>query len=506
MSCVEKIGKNPIAVRIVTNVVLMVSDADFIFSLLFMFSLFQTGQEDAMYLFFLMVVVLGVLVYFLGAVCIAPRQKHVIAKLVMKFLTDNPTECIAKDWYKNGASFKQVEPGHLVPDGMEVTICRASPVYPQNDGSQRNPKICDLDLSDPINREALRLGLAQWGLGEIWDAQERKNAWNCAEIKHGIPFFRLARFGFMSQPTPRDLGSILNMNALYSFATGAVQLIFGSVLLVTKFTSGDATPTSQIMMIVIPLGISTISLVLSIFNVVFDFAGKLADTECEKRMSDAILQKSAVELKNNKKKQERDHKRAIQKVEQDFREKLKVDPDSIKHGLWKDTEIQRLTQQYAMDTRTLDERNLTILEIELNGYRRKKNRVHQILMGKTVEVESQGKVDALQNAMEIKEVHQRIENQITAWYRDGLAALADELADGLSATEYQRKSEALSAEHESKMRIAKNGRERNFSAPVSTSQGESSGSLEREDKMRMAKDARERTEAYRYAAPGQKAA
>ena len=127
-------------------------------------------------------------------------------------------------------------------------------------------------------------------------------------------------------------------------------------------------------------------------------------------------------------------------------------------------------------------------------------------MGKTVEVESQGKVDALQNAMEIKEVHQRIENQITAWYRDGLAALADELADGLSATEYQRKSEALSAEHESKMRIAKNGRERNFSAPVSTSQGESSGSLEREDKMRMAKDARERTEAYRYAAPGQKAA
>merc|ERR1719210_133476 len=50
-----------------------------------------------------------------------------------------------------------------------------------------------------------------------WAVIESKNARNCAEWVHGVPFLRLARFGFFSQPSPGDLGSILNCNALYTF-------------------------------------------------------------------------------------------------------------------------------------------------------------------------------------------------------------------------------------------------------------------------------------------------
>lgn len=463
--CVEKIGKDPIAVRIVTNVVLMISDADVIFSWLFIANLFQVGDDDPLYFYFSFVVIVGVLTYALGCLYLAPRQKTKIAKNVMGFISAHPTECVTKDYYASGPnSFKRIEPGGVAPTGKEVTITRAMFVYPPDalaPGS-RNPKIGDLDLNEPNNRETLRQGLAQWGLGAIWDAQEQRNAWNCAEMKHGIPFFRLARFGFMSQPTPKDLGSILNMNALYSFATGILQLTFGCVLLARTYSSDDMDMSGRLM-IIIPLGISGASLILSVFNVVFDFAGKLSETECEKRMSDTILQKSDLDLKDAKKKRERDHRIKIQEVEEKYKKQIddlqgQHENEAIKFSLVKDTEIQRLTQQYAMDLRALDERNLTILEIELNGYRHKKHRVKQILMGNEVPIDNQAKVDALQNAIGIKEAHQKIENKITAWYKDRLDELAEEV-DVLSVEKYKEKAEKLKSDYEARLKVAKEAQE-----------------------------------------------
>merc|ERR1712127_534480 len=105
-----------------------------------------------------------------------------------------------------------------------------------------------------------------------------------------------------------------------------------------------------------------------------------------------------------------------------------------------------------MDLRALDERNLTILEIELQGYRHKKNRVKQILMGKVVEIDNQAKVDALENAMGIKEAHQKIENKITAWYKEKLEELSEEV-DVLDADKYKKKMEKLKTDYDSKLRV-----------------------------------------------------
>merc|ERR1712048_1088025 len=104
------------------------------------------------------------------------------------------------------------------------------------------------------------------GCAAMWDRVEVKNSWNIAEVKHGVPFVRVARFGFQAVPTPKDLSGILNANALYSFTTGFQQLAFG-ILLMIQFGVDAAT--------MIPLSISGSSFVLSMANVLCDFAGKL---------------------------------------------------------------------------------------------------------------------------------------------------------------------------------------------------------------------------------------
>jgi hypothetical protein len=76
-----------------------------------------------------------------------------------------------------------------------------------------------------------------WKLTHMWTYAEKKIALNVCEVKHGIPFLRLARFGFVASPTPKDLAGILNANALYSVATGIFQ-VFGGVFLI--FSVGNA--------------------------------------------------------------------------------------------------------------------------------------------------------------------------------------------------------------------------------------------------------------------------
>jgi len=63
---------------------------------------------------------------------------------------------------------------------------------------------------------------------------EIKNAKNCTELQHSVPFLRLARFGFVAEPTPRDLGCILNASALYTFCTGIFQLVYGTIIMAVQ--------------------------------------------------------------------------------------------------------------------------------------------------------------------------------------------------------------------------------------------------------------------------------
>merc|ERR1719284_2008673 len=99
--------------------------------------------------------------------------------------------------------------------------------------------------------DGFQQGLSNWGLFHMWTAAEVKNAKNCCERKHGVPFYRLARLGFMSDPTPKDLSGILNCNALYSFTTGTIQIVFGALLMYEEGFD---------FQIIVPLSISGASL------------------------------------------------------------------------------------------------------------------------------------------------------------------------------------------------------------------------------------------------------
>lgn len=148
----------------------MLSDADVMFSFLFMKNLLEAGQEDGLFLFFLVMVALGVFTYAVGVFWIAPAQKHRIPKLVLKFMAENPRECISTRWYKEGPRrFKEVPLGSAaVPPGREVTICRDLQAFPNPQPGQHNPRIGDCDT------ETLKASLGQWGLGSVWDSIEQK--------------------------------------------------------------------------------------------------------------------------------------------------------------------------------------------------------------------------------------------------------------------------------------------------------------------------------------------
>lgn len=476
MGCVDRIGKNPIAVRVVTNVVLMISDADVVFSFLFLYSLGEAGQEDGLYYFFLAVIIVGILTYVYGTLVLAPRQKRVIPKLVLKFMGDNPSECVTNDWMEQGQNrYVKVANGAAPPGFSGLAINKGMPVSPiQNQGMPHmSLKLADLDPTNKQHSEALRLGLVVWGLGAIWDAQEMKNAWNCAEMKHGIPFYRLARFGFMAQPTPKDLGSILNMNALYSFSTGTLQLIFGILLLTNKFTSEDELDTSDIMASTIPLSISFLSLILSVVNVVFDFAGKLAEAECERRMSDAIIQKKELTLREGRLKIENDHKDNLRQVEEEHKKRLaqialsaSASPDDVELvessreaqtatlNLAKEKAQQTHVATYAMALNALENQNLTILDIELRNYRAKKQRIQQILLGLTPQVQNEAKAHAVEAALRIDDVKQQIKNNITQWYEAELGKIAAQVVSeggGMSAADLKQQKDSVDKEYSEKL-------------------------------------------------------
>jgi len=109
----------------------------------------------------------------------------------------------------------------------------------------------------------------------MWIMAQNKNMFNCMDMLHGLPLLRLARYGFMSVPLPTDFGGLLNANALYSFTTGIPQLIISILIAAMDVAPLDAT-------ILLPLGISSASLVLSLANVLFNFPGTLAEVEGER--------------------------------------------------------------------------------------------------------------------------------------------------------------------------------------------------------------------------------
>merc|ERR1719223_2316824 len=218
-------------------------------------------MENSQFCFW--VVVVGLVTYSCGIAFVVPKQKFKVVTLLQEQMRNSPNE-------------------FRLPDGDLVTL--ASRVMPKD---RINTMTFDQLQGDAEGVSQCATGLANYGLTHIWNACVIKNAKNECEWCHGIPFYRTASFGFLAEPTPRQLGGILNANALYSLCCGALQLAFGTVIMIQGNTSS---------LVLIPFCISAFSLVLSIFNVAFDFSALLAQIDCEQRMSDKIQRESEKEL------------------------------------------------------------------------------------------------------------------------------------------------------------------------------------------------------------------
>jgi len=126
------------------------------------------------------------------------------------------------------------------------------------------------------NEDEFRQFMVTNGLGDKF-YQERSNfIRNIVKWKHSVPFFRMARFGWMADIPAGDFAGILNANALYSFTMGFIQ--FGCTLYYMFGTASSGEP--QINMIILTsLTVSTLSLVLSLVNLAVAFPKSLNELE-----------------------------------------------------------------------------------------------------------------------------------------------------------------------------------------------------------------------------------
>jgi hypothetical protein len=337
--------RSNVMIRLITNFVMMISDADVVFSPVFMHQLLSHGEK---YTYFFLVICVGNLTYAAGAGYFAPNQKYKTMKLVKDLMISSPEEFVVPRTVTSSRPYK---------------VQTQSPVDPS---STRGLTFGAVEMT-PEGFESFKAGIVAYNLAHIWNACEIKNARNCFERKHGIPFFRLARIGFMSEPSPKDLSGILNANALYTFSTGLLQIAFGATM---GYEFGLTFET------VLPLSISSFSLLLSFANVTLDFAGILTEIEAERRLKDTILQASAGTLKRDK-----DVARATQEeektqIEQEFHGKN--DASSLASKV---ARLKEVSDNYELRLHHIDTSNLNQLSTELRNYRVRVERIRRIVSG-----------------------------------------------------------------------------------------------------------------------------
>jgi len=408
--------KSPMIIRVVTNVVLMISDMDVLFSILFAK---EVSERSDFWRWGWVVQAVGMATYCLGAFVYGPRQKFAVMKMVLDLMAKHPEE------------FK-------TDKGMVTSASKLSP----NAGRNQPETFASLEKNnDRDSLNAFKNGMGEWGLIHVWNYLDAKNAKNTTEIKHGTPFLRLARFGFMAEPTPKDLGSILNANAMYTFSTGIFQLMLGVLLVII-----DGSFRLQMML---PLGVAGTSFVLSVFNVALDFSGILTAIEGERRMTERILQQSDGKLTANKKKAEQTRERELDALEKCYENKK----GPADRSEW-DKKKEETRFRYESELQAIDEDNMNLLEIELQNYRNRIHRIKQVVTGKRVDTKTkraspnQEFEDAVAPLEDVKE-------RILKRWQERMTALNENL-DDMSADEFTRQMEEITKEKDDKLKgIAK---------------------------------------------------
>merc|ERR1712000_724517 len=211
--------------------------------------------------------------------------------------------------------------------------------------------------------QLFKAGLTARGLLHMWTAADERNARNCVEIKHGIPFLRSARFAFFSEPGPKDLGCILNANAAYTLCCGLLQIAFGTMLLVAPHR-----------------GSSLMNSLLSLANVLLDFASMLGQLDAEKQIALNIKVDIDAELHAQKKVLQSRHDVEMAAIDQRFNGGGFSLPAAQKVA--RREEVETVSRGFETELLELNATGMERLRIELTTFRAKLKETAAIMKGK----------------------------------------------------------------------------------------------------------------------------
>jgi len=405
--------------RLVTNLVLTISDLDVFFSVLFLKELQGCWKYGLQYAFLFVLIVFGWFTYLLAVCYFGPRQRFEVMKLVcdrmekypQEFTTPCFNEVDGRIVARSSSNFKEGVP-HRVDFGDFL-----SPVQePQSSANKFQDftfqlLLDDEDSSQKEKCDQFRLAMEKWGLAHVWGALAMSNAKKCLEVYHGTPFIRIAKYGFNPQPTVADLGGLLNANAVYSFATGIIQLI-SSVLMITNFGST--------ILRTIPAILSGVSFILCMANVIGDFPAKLEAIEMEEEQYKRIIaengKKRLAEITANETRcthlEEQIEKEYASKALRNSGGQLTAAQEQMR-----ETALGKVMVQREKGRTDADRKEMRLLEIEIEGWRQKLQNERDLIAGRKV-------VEQLHEGSEADNLR-RLNRKLEMWYENEMNKLEE---------------------------------------------------------------------------------
>jgi len=250
----------------------------------------------------------------------------------------------------------------------------------------------------------------------------------------------------MSDPTPKDLSGILNCNALYSFTTGIIQLLFGSILMYEQ---------GFIFQILVPLSISGSSLALSVLNIYYNFSAVCVQIEAETRLADRILQRASGQLEEGKRQLIAQRETKLAEIEKTYAGR--TDPPSI---VAKRDEIENTSRRFAVDLQHLDADNMDALEVELVAFRSRVRRIQDIMRAKGTQKGVAGETSGVDQYNVTVDAWKAKEQKII----DIKQAAITNLDESLSAEDFEAAMEKINADADKKLKLLRGQRKKEAEA------------------------------------------
>jgi hypothetical protein len=200
----------------------------------------------------------------------------------------------------------------------------------------------------------------------------------------------------------------------------------------------------QNLFVLLPLGISGFSLVLSLFNVLLDFSGMLNEAEAEKRMRDEIIQNGEAKRQEQRAKIEKDMQNEIAQIDTYYQNKTGAADITEKQQKKRD-----VTNNHFLNIAEIERTELELLRAEIHLYRGRLQGIKDAMSGKH-------HVDVQQSAGSMAEFERRkepFEKQKDAIGRDAQERIAALDPTSMTPTEFETQMDQITADANKKIAL-----------------------------------------------------